>query len=121
MKRYRIGKPWPVVYSLVVLSLLFLVACGSATAPVETPAQQPAAGAEQPAAPAAAAPAQQPAAAAEQPAAPAAAAAAPAQQPVATPTTVAQAAVAVAGESMAGPKEAPSFESLLEAAHGLLR
>ena len=109
MKKYRIGKPWPIVYSLVVLSLLFLVACGSSTAPVETPAQQPAAAAEQPAAPAAAAPAQQPAAAAEQPAAPAAAA--PAQQPVATPTTVAQAAVAVAGESMAGPKEAPSFES----------
>ena len=92
MKSYRIGKPWPVVYSLVVLSLLFLVACGSATAPTETPTQQPAA-------------------AAEQPAAPAAAAAAPAKQPVATPTTVAQAAVAVAGESMAGPKQAPSFES----------
>ena len=108
MKRYRIGKPWPIVYSLVVLSLLFLVACGSSTAPVETPAQQPAAAAEQPAA---AAPAQQPAAAAEQPAAPAAAAAAPAQAPVATPTTVAQEAVAVVGESMAGPKEAPSFES----------
>ena len=109
MKRYRIGKPWPVVYSLVALSLLFLVACGSATAPVETPTQQPAAAAEQPAAPAAAAPAaaapaQQPAAAAQQPVA-------PAQQPVATPTTVAQAAVAVAGESVAGPKQAPSFES----------
>ena len=105
MKRYRIGKPWPVLYSLVVLSLLFLVACGSATAPVETPTQQPAAAAEQPAAPAAAAPAQQPAAAAGQPAAPAA------QQPVATPTTVAQEAVAKAEDSVAGPKQAPSFES----------
>ncbi len=93
MKRHRTGKPWRFIYVAMVLSLLFLVACGSAEAPAEAPAVQPEA-----------APAQQPAAPAQEPAA-------PAEQPVATPTTVAQEALAPAAESVAGPQQAPSFES----------
>lgn len=94
MRRYRTGKPWPFIYVATVLSLLFLVACGSAEAPAETPAEQSeAAAAQQPAA----APVQEPSA--------------PAEQPVATPTTVAQEALAPPAESVAGPQQAPSFES----------
>ncbi len=85
MKRHQIGKPGPVIYPLVVLvvalGLMFMVACGSATAPAEPPDQE------------AVAPAAEPA------------------PPVATPTSMAQAALAPAGESIAGPKQAPSFAS----------
>ena len=34
MPNYSIRKPWTIVYLSVVLSLLFLVACGSSSAPV---------------------------------------------------------------------------------------
>ena len=84
----------------LMLVLVLAVACGSAApAPVEQPSA--------PAAPAspADAMAQEPAA----PAAPAVSAQAPTAIP--TPTVVAQAALAPAGEEVGGPAEAPEFAS----------
>lgn len=97
MPNHSIRKPWTIVYLSVVLSLLFLVACGSSSAPVA------------PAAPAApAAPQNQQPAAPESTTAPSAGAV---EMPAPTPTTVAQAALAPAGAAVAAPREAPSFES----------
>ena len=111
MSNHRKWKHWRIILATGLVGLLVSVGCGAATETDVQPAEEPAApqaASQQPAAPAApAAPAPQQRAAA--PAAPSQPAAEPAKQAAPTPTTVAQAALAPASESLAGPKEAPTF------------
>ena len=108
MSNHRKWKHWRIILASGLVGLLLSVACGAATETDLLPAEEPAApqaASQQPAAPAVPAVKQQ----AEAPAATSKPAAEPAKQVAPTPTTVAQAALAPASESLAGPKQAPSF------------
>ncbi len=123
MSTYRKWKLWRLFLSGALVSMMFVVACGSAAEIQDQPAQQPAAPAASqqqasPAQPAAPSAPSQPAAQQQQQqsgsssgGSSAAPAEQPADQPVPIPTTVAQAALAPVSESAMGPREAPSFAS----------
>ena len=124
MSIHRKWKLWRLFLCGAVVSMMFVLACGTATEVQDQPAPQPAAPAasHQQAAPAQqAAPSAPSQPAAQQQAAPAsstggssAASEAPAAKPAAaqavpTPTIVAAAALASADEGTMGPSEAPAF------------
>ena len=119
MSNYRKWKLWRLFLASGLISLMFVVACGTATETDVEPAAQPSApqaASQQAAVPSAPSAGAQPGAqAAQQQAgsstAPSKPAAEPAKQVAPTPTTVAQAALAPVSESVAGPREAPSVAS----------
>ena len=119
MSNYRKWKHWRILVAFGLVGLVAMVACGTAAETDLQPAAEPIApqaASRQAAAPSAPSAAAQPAApAAQQQAGSSAASSEPAaesaKQVAPTPTTVAQAALAPASESLAGPREAPSFAS----------
>ncbi len=120
MSKYRKWKLWRLFVAGGLMGAMLIVACGTAeptdvqtdVQPIAEPAasQQQAAPA-QPASQPAGAPAAQQQSGSGSTGSSEAPAQEPAGQPAPTPTTVAQAALAPASESVMGPREAPSFAS----------
>ena len=120
MSKYRKWKLWRLFMAGGLMGAMLIVACGTAeptdVQPDVQPIAEPAASQQQ-AAPAqsasqpAAAPAAQQQSGSGSTGSSEAPAQEPADQPAPTPTTVAQAALAPASESVMGPREAPSFAS----------